>query len=110
MNKQMLRLPADRARKRKQPAAMTARAAAPDAPPRDATGVPAAGYCSGGHTAPAIDEEVRRTLIAHAAYFRAERRGFAPGHALEDWLCAESEVDAAIARREVAGRSVEQAS
>jgi len=26
------------------------------------------------------------TAIAEAAYFRAERRGFAPGHELEDWL------------------------
>jgi hypothetical protein len=29
--------------------------------------------------------------IAVAAYFRAERRGFAPGGELEDWLCAEAE-------------------
>jgi hypothetical protein len=31
----------------------------------------------------------RRAMIADAAYFRAERRGFAPGHELEDWLAAE---------------------
>lgn len=34
----------------------------------------------------------RRSMIAHAAYFRAERRGFEPGHELEDWLAAELEV------------------
>ncbi|MGO8924118.1 MAG: DUF2934 domain-containing protein [Xanthobacteraceae bacterium] len=31
--------------------------------------------------------------IAEAAYFRAERRGFAPGHELEDWLAAEREIE-----------------
>lgn len=30
--------------------------------------------------------------IESAAYFRAEKRGFEPGHELEDWLAAESEV------------------
>ena len=34
----------------------------------------------------------RRDRIATAAYFRAERRGFEPGHELEDWLDAECEV------------------
>lgn len=29
--------------------------------------------------------------IAVAAYFRAEKRGFAPGGELEDWLSAEAE-------------------
>lgn len=30
--------------------------------------------------------------IAKAAYFRAERRGFARGHEVEDWLEAENEL------------------
>lgn len=30
-------------------------------------------------------------VIAVAAYFRAERRGFEPGHELDDWIQAESE-------------------
>jgi hypothetical protein len=52
-------------------------------------------------TAPAlsaglIDPEHRRALIAEAAYFRAERRGFEPGHEAEDWLAAEAEVDTAL--------------
>lgn len=29
--------------------------------------------------------------IAVAAYFRAESRGFVPGHELDDWLLAEQE-------------------
>jgi hypothetical protein len=35
----------------------------------------------------------REARIAEAAYWRAERRGFAPGGELEDWLQAEREVD-----------------
>lgn len=38
------------------------------------------------------DAARRRTMIAEAAYFRAERRGFAPGHELDDWLQAEAEL------------------
>lgn len=37
--------------------------------------------------------ESREARIAERAYWRAERRGFAPGHELEDWLGAEREVD-----------------
>jgi hypothetical protein len=36
-------------------------------------------------------EEIRRQ-IEEAAYFRAKQRGFEPGHELEDWMEAESEV------------------
>jgi hypothetical protein len=46
-----------------------------------------------------VSEEVRRAMIARAAYFRAERRNFAPGQELEDWVAAEAEVD-----RELAGK------
>ena len=35
----------------------------------------------------------REAEIATAAYYQAEKRGFAPGHALADWLAAEREVD-----------------
>jgi hypothetical protein len=41
--------------------------------------------------------EDRRVSIAKAAYFHAERRGFAPGHELEDWLAAENEVEQRLA-------------
>lgn len=43
-----------------------------------------------------VGPEQRAALIAEAAYFRAEKRGFAPGHESEDWLAAESEVDARL--------------
>lgn len=39
------------------------------------------------------DAGQRCSRIAMAAYFIAERRGFAPGHELDDWLAAEAEVD-----------------
>ena len=38
----------------------------------------------------------RRAMIAEAAYLRAERRGFVPGHETEDWLAAEVEVEALL--------------
>jgi hypothetical protein len=31
-------------------------------------------------------------MIADAAYFRAEKRGFEAGHEIEDWLAAEEEI------------------
>jgi hypothetical protein len=45
-----------------------------------------------------ISADVRRGMIAQAAYLRAERRGFSGGHEREreDWLAAEAEVDALL--------------
>lgn len=43
-----------------------------------------------------IVPEQRQQLIAQAAYFIAERRGFAPGNEIEDWLQAEAEIEACI--------------
>jgi len=39
------------------------------------------------------ESEEREAMIAEAAYFRAEARGFEAGHELEDWLAAEREID-----------------
>ena len=36
---------------------------------------------------------MRAAMIAEAAYYRAEARGFEAGHELEDWLDAEREID-----------------
>ena len=44
----------------------------------------------------AVSTDDRRAMIAEAAYLRAERRGFSPGHETEDWLAAEIEVDALL--------------
>jgi hypothetical protein len=40
-----------------------------------------------------IDSETKWSMVAEAAYYCAERRGFAPGHDLEDWLEAEARID-----------------
>jgi hypothetical protein len=41
-----------------------------------------------------ITEEERRRMIAEAAYYRAEQRGFCGGSETEDWLTAEAEINA----------------
>lgn len=46
----------------------------------------------------AADPVMLHTMIAQAACYRVQRRGFAPGHELEDWLLAEAEVAAPAAR------------
>ena len=43
-----------------------------------------------------IDPDVRRQLVAAEAYFRAERRGFAAGNELDDWIAAEAAVDSRL--------------
>jgi hypothetical protein len=37
--------------------------------------------------------EQRYEMIATAAYYIAERRGFSGGYAMEDWIAAEAEID-----------------
>ena len=41
-----------------------------------------------------ITPEERWKMVAVAAYHKAEQRGFATGHELEDWTEAEKEIDA----------------
>lgn len=41
---------------------------------------------------PGDEAAQRQAAISKIAYFRAQQRGFAPGHELEDWLAAEQEV------------------
>ena len=45
-----------------------------------------------------MEPEAREAMIAEAAYFRSAHRGFEPGHEVDDWLAAESEIDGALAR------------
>ena len=44
-------------------------------------------------------DEARRQMIATAAYYRAESRGFKGGSPIEDWLVAETEIDRQISAR-----------
>ncbi len=40
--------------------------------------------------------ETRHQMIAEAAYFFAQQRCFADGHAMEDWLKAEAQINAML--------------
>jgi hypothetical protein len=41
----------------------------------------------------------RHRMIAEAAYYRAQRRGFVGGNSHQDWLDAEAEIDARLLER-----------
>lgn len=49
---------------------------------------------------PFADRRERWLRIAEAAYFRAQQRGFEPGHEVDDWLAAEREIEAREAGRQ----------
>ena len=53
----------------------------------------------------AIEPEQRQAMICSAAYFLSERRGFGPGHELDDWLAAEEEIDRLLTASVPANRS-----
>lgn len=76
------------------PAVKTAAGKTAAKQPRAATARPRAKKANG------VSAEERRRLIAEAAYFKAERRGFPEGSALEDWIEAEAEIDALLDARQ----------
>jgi hypothetical protein len=39
-----------------------------------------------------IDPDEVREMVAERAYCKAEKRGFEPGHEMDDWLEAEKEI------------------
>lgn len=45
-----------------------------------------------------VDPRMREAMISESAYYRSAHRGFEPGQEVDDWLAAESEIDAALAR------------
>jgi hypothetical protein len=53
---------------------------------------------AGRRTFTDADIEPLRSAIAEAAYYKAEKRGFTPGHELSDWLEAEIEIQGRIGR------------
>lgn len=66
---------------------------------------PAAAADSAPAASTSVNESDGHERVRIAAYFLAERRGFAPGHELEDWLAAETTLcavsdDSAAARSE----------
>jgi hypothetical protein len=46
-----------------------------------------------GNSITTLSPEERQRLIAEAAYYIAEQRGFAAGCELDDWLQAEAEIE-----------------
>ena len=80
----------------------TATTKAPNAKSREARGAPAIARS----TIRAIEEatlvgcgqDLRHAMTAEAAFYLAERRGFEPGHELEDWVAAEDEIQHLWAR------------
>jgi hypothetical protein len=62
-----------------------------ETPPRDAESTPKSGSIQ-EPAADALSASERYRQISLCAYFKAEKRGFAPGHMWEDWLEAEREV------------------
>lgn len=58
-------------------------------------------FARSGHLAEGVtqvDPELRHEMIATAAYYIAEQRGFAPGHEQDDWYRAQAAVDKQLAR------------
>jgi predicted nucleic acid-binding Zn-ribbon protein len=47
-----------------------------------------------------VTNSQRQQMIAEAAYFRAERRGFNGGDSVRDWCEAEAEIDAQLRKLE----------
>jgi hypothetical protein len=47
---------------------------------------------------PKVSAEVRSRMIADAAYYIAEKRGFIHGHHDADWAAAEKQIDALLAK------------
>ena len=52
-----------------------------------------AGHAGVGACSTCTSVGERERLIRELAYLRAERRGFMPGHEVEDWLEAERELE-----------------
>ncbi len=52
-----------------------------------------------------VSDEERLHMVHEAAYYRAEKRSFAPGHEAEDWAEAEREINELIASaKRISGR------
>jgi hypothetical protein len=74
--------------------------AAPKPAPKAVTGKPASAQAK---KPVAIPLEKRKHYVEMAAYYIAERRGFAPGDLLDDWVRAEAEIDRLLAEGRLGG-------
>jgi Protein of unknown function (DUF2934) len=69
----------------------------PEAGPKPNSHLPgSAGY---------VSAQKRGVMIAEAAYYIAERRGFEAGREMEDWLLAEKQVDAVLSSEKPPARA-----
>lgn len=87
----------------KKSAAKPADAKSATAPAAKSTAAPAAKSAATPATKSAaktvLTPAERMKMIAEAAYYLAEKRGFNGGNELSDWVAAEKQVDALIAKR-----------
>jgi hypothetical protein len=65
---------------------------APASKPAGTPKEPAARKALSGSSDTELRPEEINQMIAAGAYLRSQRRGFEPGHEVEDWLAAEREV------------------
>ena len=80
------------AAKKERPAPERQRRPRPPRPGRPNPQPPSPQASFGAHARAEVSAEEVRKLIAEAAYYRAKKRGFTPGHEVEDWVQAEAEV------------------
>ena len=50
-------------------------------------------------TKPALSPAERMKMIAEAAYYLAQKRGFSGGNEVSDWVAAEKQVDTLLSKR-----------
>lgn len=60
------------------------------------TSNPSSAETAAASPAGAPGQEERWQMVARAAYYLAEQRGFAPGGELDDWFSAEAEIAQAL--------------
>ncbi len=78
------------------PAPAPAKAAAKVEAPKAAA--PAAAPAKAAPAKQTVSAETRSRMIAEAAYYIAEKRGFIHGHHDADWAQAEKQIDALLAK------------
>lgn len=75
------------------PAKVAAPGATTAAPKKSAPAKPAASRASKAKSLKNVTPEQRYRMICEAAYFKAEKRHFAPENEVQDWLDAEAEIN-----------------
>ncbi len=82
----------------KKPAPKPVAKPAPVAKPVAAPAAPVAKAALAKPAKRTIDQEMRSRMIAEAAYYIAEKRGFIHGHHDADWAAAEKQIDSLLSK------------